>query len=157
MINSYSYEVWFPFRPMFLVLFFILLQHSNNGWTYYIYESMLHLLKALHCSLEAMLWLYFDFQKSYAFLMWISNYQYPQFILIKIVVAGLLSGLFLPAVVRPILDSLETSKPVPPPQLSDVSDFPYYAPFYFQVEGKYFVSFSWICLLFLLTSCVLIH
>ncbi|KAH6812032.1 hypothetical protein C2S51_025794 [Perilla frutescens var. frutescens] len=28
--------------------------------------------------------------------------------------------LFLPAVVRPILDSLETSKPVPPPQLSDV-------------------------------------
>ncbi|XP_047960047.1 uncharacterized protein LOC125205258 [Salvia hispanica] len=33
-------------------------------------------------------------------------------------IAGI--GLFLPAVVRPILDSLETSKPVPPPQLSDV-------------------------------------
>ncbi|XP_051144295.1 uncharacterized protein LOC127260567 [Andrographis paniculata] len=29
-------------------------------------------------------------------------------------------GLFLPAVVRPILDSLETSKQVPPPALSDV-------------------------------------
>lgn len=34
---------------------------------------------------------------------------------------GLIAGLFLPAVVRPILDSLETAKPVPPPQLSDVS------------------------------------
>ncbi|EPS72488.1 hypothetical protein M569_02276, partial [Genlisea aurea] len=29
-------------------------------------------------------------------------------------------GLFLPAVVRPILDSLETSKQVPPTPLSDV-------------------------------------
>lgn len=29
-------------------------------------------------------------------------------------------GLFLPAVVRPILDSLETSKEVPQPALSDV-------------------------------------
>ncbi|KAL6513645.1 hypothetical protein OROGR_021131 [Orobanche gracilis] len=29
-------------------------------------------------------------------------------------------GLFLPAVVRPILDSLESSKQVPPPALSDV-------------------------------------
>ncbi|CBI40567.3 uncharacterized protein LOC117932297 [Vitis riparia] len=29
-------------------------------------------------------------------------------------------GLFLPAVVRPILDSLETSKQVPQPALSDV-------------------------------------
>ncbi|PSS03931.1 AF4/FMR2 family member protein [Actinidia chinensis var. chinensis] len=29
-------------------------------------------------------------------------------------------GLFLPAVVRPILDSLETSKQVPPPALNDV-------------------------------------
>lgn len=32
-----------------------------------------------------------------------------------------ISGLFLPAVVRPILDSLETSKQVPQPALSDVS------------------------------------
>lgn len=31
------------------------------------------------------------------------------------------SGLFLPAVVRPILDSMESSKQVPPPALSDVS------------------------------------
>ncbi|EEF39039.1 conserved hypothetical protein [Ricinus communis] len=30
-------------------------------------------------------------------------------------------GLFLPAVVRPILDSFETSKQVPQPALSDVS------------------------------------
>ncbi|KAJ4728095.1 Fiber protein Fb11, partial [Melia azedarach] len=30
-------------------------------------------------------------------------------------------GLFLPAVVRPILDSLESSKQVPQPALSDVS------------------------------------
>ncbi|CAN4108445.1 unnamed protein product [Withania somnifera] len=29
-------------------------------------------------------------------------------------------GLFLPAVVRPILDSFEASKQVPPPALSDV-------------------------------------
>ncbi|KAF3439844.1 hypothetical protein FNV43_RR18122 [Rhamnella rubrinervis] len=29
-------------------------------------------------------------------------------------------GLFLPAVVRPILDSYDTSKQVPPPVLSDV-------------------------------------
>ncbi|KAK6141086.1 hypothetical protein DH2020_023037 [Rehmannia glutinosa] len=29
-------------------------------------------------------------------------------------------GLFLPAVVRPILDSFESSKQVPPPALSDV-------------------------------------
>ncbi|KAL8541007.1 hypothetical protein ACS0TY_002333 [Phlomoides rotata] len=29
-------------------------------------------------------------------------------------------GLFLPAVVRPILDSFETSKPVPPPALNDL-------------------------------------
>ncbi|CAN4111430.1 unnamed protein product [Withania somnifera] len=29
-------------------------------------------------------------------------------------------GLFLPAVVRPILDSFESSKQVPPPVLSDV-------------------------------------
>ncbi|ERN14059.1 hypothetical protein AMTRI_Chr01g133590 [Amborella trichopoda] len=29
-------------------------------------------------------------------------------------------GLFLPAVVRPILDSMETSKQVPQPALSDV-------------------------------------
>lgn len=32
-----------------------------------------------------------------------------------------ISGLFLPAVVRPILDSLESSKQVPQPALSDVS------------------------------------
>ncbi|KAK9279128.1 hypothetical protein L1049_012804 [Liquidambar formosana] len=31
-----------------------------------------------------------------------------------------ISGLFLPAVVRPILDSMETSKEVPQPALSDV-------------------------------------
>ncbi|KAL0309363.1 UNVERIFIED_CONTAM: hypothetical protein Sradi_5878600 [Sesamum radiatum] len=29
-------------------------------------------------------------------------------------------GLFLPAVVRPMLDSFETSKQVPPPALSDI-------------------------------------
>lgn len=32
------------------------------------------------------------------------------------------SGLFLPAVVRPILDSFETSKQVPQPPISDVSN-----------------------------------
>lgn len=32
-----------------------------------------------------------------------------------------ISGLFLPAVVRPILDSYEASKQVPQPVLSDVS------------------------------------
>lgn len=32
-----------------------------------------------------------------------------------------ISGLFLPAVVRPILDSFEASKQVPQPVLSDVS------------------------------------
>ncbi|CAL5331841.1 unnamed protein product [Camellia sinensis] len=32
-------------------------------------------------------------------------------------------GLFLPAVVRPILDSFETSKQVPPPALNDIKHF----------------------------------
>jgi hypothetical protein len=35
----------------------------------------------------------------------------------------LISGLFLPAVVRPILDSFETAKQVPQPALSDVCTF----------------------------------
>jgi hypothetical protein len=33
-----------------------------------------------------------------------------------------ISGLFLPAVVRPILDSWETAENVPPPPLNDVCD-----------------------------------
>lgn len=33
-----------------------------------------------------------------------------------------ITGLFLPAVVRPILDSFESSKQVPQPALSDVSE-----------------------------------
>ncbi|KAF6136177.1 hypothetical protein GIB67_001586 [Kingdonia uniflora] len=36
----------------------------------------------------------------------------------SLLIAGF--GLFLPAVVRPILDSLETAKQVPQPALSDV-------------------------------------
>ncbi|RLN30623.1 fiber protein Fb11 [Panicum miliaceum] len=32
-------------------------------------------------------------------------------------------GLFLPAVVRPILDSWETAEKVPPPPLNEVCDF----------------------------------
>ncbi|KAL6618863.1 hypothetical protein ACP70R_034002 [Stipagrostis hirtigluma subsp. patula] len=35
-------------------------------------------------------------------------------------IAGFGTGLFLPAVVRPILDSWETAEKVPPPPLNDV-------------------------------------
>jgi hypothetical protein len=38
-----------------------------------------------------------------------------------------ISGLFLPAVVRPILDSFEGAKQVSKPALSDVCDFVLYA------------------------------
>jgi hypothetical protein len=38
-----------------------------------------------------------------------------------------ISGLFLPAVVRPILDSFEEAKQVSQPALSDVCDFVLYA------------------------------
>jgi hypothetical protein len=38
-----------------------------------------------------------------------------------------ISGLFLPAVVRPILDSFETAKLVPQAAVSDVCDFVLYA------------------------------
>ncbi|GAV77663.1 hypothetical protein CFOL_v3_21134 [Cephalotus follicularis] len=39
-------------------------------------------------------------------------------------------GLFLPAVVRPILDSFETTKQVPQPALSDVSFLKFYVAFH---------------------------
>lgn len=52
----------------------------------------------------------------YGFLSWPSGKGYNRFDLYFTVK----SGLFLPAVVRPILDSMESSKQVPPPALSDV-------------------------------------
>nr|ACG45151.1 fiber protein Fb11 [Zea mays] len=38
-------------------------------------------------------------------------------------------GLFLPAVVRPILDSWQTAEQVPPPLLNDVRDFLFFGCF----------------------------